>query len=82
MQITMSSIYLGMNSGERVKISSTTSRIDWAVTYGTSGGVSMALSSDETFLVTGSKFSVNMHLGKLSSLNGAVLDSYYHSLNA
>ena len=63
-----------MQNGERAKILMDNS-LAWAVTYGTYG-YSMALSPDKTFLIAGSSFSSNAHLGKINSANGAVLASY------
>jgi len=76
----MDSIYLSMLNGERLKISPASVSILWAVDFGTDG-YSMALSSDQSYLLVGSFFGSG-HLGKLSSSDGSLLISYSSSQNA
>lgn len=73
--MTIDHVYLSMYNGERVKINAANQSIDWIVDYGDKG-FSIALSSDETFLIVGSWFLSNVFLGKLSIIDGAVTTSY------
>jgi len=40
----------------------------------------MALSPDQTYLLAGSKFGDKIHLGKVSSIDGSVISSYFSEL--
>jgi len=75
MALTLDHIYLSMDNGDWVKISKVSSSIVWGIKYGGTGN-SLALSTDQSFLVAGSYDNSKVILGKLASSDGSVIASY------
>ena len=73
MAVSIDSYYLVMFNGEKLKLYSNLTTA-WSLDYGTSSlSKVLALSSDETFLLSDSYISSVLHLDKVNSTNGQII---------